>query len=66
MTASEKPASKPAPERVPGPGADGEPAPPQLGDGFSPPAAQPQAQPGESLADPAELPHPAPWSKSDF
>ncbi|HYD77120.1 hypothetical protein [Ramlibacter sp.] len=44
------------PDRVP----PAEPAPPQLGDGFSPPAGEPQP-----LADPAEPPQ-VPWGKSDF
>jgi hypothetical protein len=44
----------------------GQPAPPQLGDGFSPP--QPEAEPkgpvpGEGAAEPVD---PALWAKSDF
>jgi len=50
---------EPAREPIPEP-------PPQLGDGFSPPPGEPDVQAGRSLADPAEPPHPAPWSKSDF
>lgn len=43
-------------------------APPQLGDGFSPPVPERQADAagGGSLADPAEPPHAAPWAASDF
>lgn len=53
------PMTSPDDEPVRVPPAD--PAPPQLGDGFSPPPADP----GRPLADPAEPPH-APWRKSDF
>ena len=42
-----------------------EPAPPQLGDGFSPPQQQRQAQ-AEARALPAEPVDPALWAKSDF
>ena len=42
-----------------------QPAPPQLDDGFSPPAATVQARQGNEAA-PAQPVDPALWAKSDF